>query len=119
MSNIVSVTDFRNNIADVLNRVRYRNETIYLIRGKTLVAKVSKVDDYLPARVSSRKQANISTGFLAATKVVLGKEFGRFKEFGGWISRKLVKNLLGSLKLVSFKLRRWVKFCFAFQKNWG
>ncbi len=43
MSNIISVTDFRTNVSDIINRVRYQNETIFLTRGTTVVAKLSGV----------------------------------------------------------------------------
>jgi antitoxin (DNA-binding transcriptional repressor) of toxin-antitoxin stability system len=119
MSNIVSVTDFRNNIADVLNRVKYRQETIYLIRGKTLVAKISKVDDYLPARVKSRKQENVAVGFFPAVKVIATRELGELREFGGKMGKQIAKKTLEGATILHFKFKRWVKFCASFQKSWG
>jgi hypothetical protein len=119
MSNIVSVTDFRNNVADVLNRVKYRNETIYLIRGKTLVAKISKVDDYLPARVKSRNQQQVATGFIPAVRVVLGREIGEIRETGRKLGKKIWKAGREGATVLQFKFKRWVKFCMSFQKSWG
>src|SRR4030067_1117127 len=98
MSNIVSVTDFRNNIADVLNRVKYRNETIYLVRGKTLVAKVSKVDDYLPITAKNRKGPT-EAGFLPAVFALAKRELGEIREVGEIWGRKVIKNLIMGLKV--------------------
>jgi hypothetical protein len=119
MSNIVSVTDFRNNVADVLNRVKYRNETIYLIRGKTLVAKISKVDDYLPARVKSRNQQKVATGLIPAVRVVATRELGELREFWGRFGKKMYKAIRDGATVLQFKFKRWVKFCASFQKSWG
>lgn len=40
--NIVAVSDFRNNLSDYLNRVIYSDEEIYIKKGKSVVAKISK-----------------------------------------------------------------------------
>ena len=42
--NIVSVTDFRNNISDYLNRLTYNNESFFIKKGKLVVAKIIKAD---------------------------------------------------------------------------
>jgi len=40
MSNIVNVSDFRNNISDYINRVRYNKDSFLLKKGKSIVARV-------------------------------------------------------------------------------
>ena len=39
--NTVNVSEFRNNIADYINRVIYKNESFLIKKGKSIVAKVS------------------------------------------------------------------------------
>lgn len=48
MSNIISVTEFRTNVSDIVNRVRYQNEIIFLTRGNTVVAKLMGVAPAYP-----------------------------------------------------------------------
>lgn len=40
--NVIAVSDFRNNFSDYLNRVVYSGEDIYIKKGKSVVAKISK-----------------------------------------------------------------------------
>jgi len=40
--NVIAVSDFRNNLSDYLNRVVYSGEDIYIKKGKSVVAKISK-----------------------------------------------------------------------------
>ncbi|MEK7633777.1 MAG: hypothetical protein AAB437_02955 [Patescibacteria group bacterium] len=40
MNNIVNVSDFRNNISDYINRVRYNKDSFLLKKGKSIVARV-------------------------------------------------------------------------------
>ena len=40
MNNIVSISDFRNNISDYINRVVYNKDSFLLKKGKSIVAKV-------------------------------------------------------------------------------
>ncbi len=40
MSNIVNISDFRNNISDYINRVIYNKDSFLLKKGKLIVAKV-------------------------------------------------------------------------------
>ena len=40
MNNIVNISDFRNNISDYINRVRYNKDSFLLKKGKSIVAKV-------------------------------------------------------------------------------
>ena len=39
--NVINISDFRNNISEYINRVIYKNESILLKRGKTIVAKLA------------------------------------------------------------------------------
>jgi hypothetical protein len=43
--NIVSITDFRNNIADYLDKVVYTNEPILIKKGKSFLVEVSLFDN--------------------------------------------------------------------------
>jgi len=40
MTNIINISDFRNNISDYINRVIYNKDYFLLKRGKKIVAKV-------------------------------------------------------------------------------
>lgn len=40
MNNIVNISEFRNNISDYINRVRYKKDSFLLKKGKSIVAKV-------------------------------------------------------------------------------
>ncbi|PJC30479.1 hypothetical protein CO051_05495 [Candidatus Roizmanbacteria bacterium CG_4_9_14_0_2_um_filter_39_13] len=40
MNNIISISDFRNNISDYINRVTYNKDSFLLKRGKSIVAKI-------------------------------------------------------------------------------
>ena len=44
MNNIISISDFRNNISDYINRVTYKKESFLLKKGKSIVAKVITYD---------------------------------------------------------------------------
>lgn len=44
MTNLINVSDFRNNISDYLNRVFYHNESFLLKKGKRIIAKVTVYD---------------------------------------------------------------------------
>lgn len=43
--NVVPVTDLRNNISAYLNKVVYTGEDILIKKGKTIVAKITKVEN--------------------------------------------------------------------------
>lgn len=43
--NVVPVTDLRNNISVYLNKVIYTGEDILIKKGKTIVAKITKVEN--------------------------------------------------------------------------
>ncbi len=66
MNNIVSISDFRNNISDYVNRVRYNKDSFLLKKGKSIVARVviyneKKVADKIKkyAGIWSDKEANL------------------------------------------------------------
>lgn len=40
--NIISITDFRNNIGTYIDKVIYNDETFFLKKGKSVVAKIVK-----------------------------------------------------------------------------
>lgn len=41
MTSIINVSDFRNNIADYINKIKYNNDTFLLKKGKSIVAKIT------------------------------------------------------------------------------
>lgn len=43
--NTVNVSEFRNNIADFINRIIYKNESFFIKKGNVLVAKVCAIDN--------------------------------------------------------------------------
>lgn len=60
--NTVAVSDLRNNISDYLNRVIYSGEDLYIKKGKSIVAKISK------AKVESKKPSLLSLAGLLTPK---------------------------------------------------
>lgn len=61
MNNIVSISDFRNNISDYINRVVYNNDSILIKKGKKVVAKVAayKKEDKTDFEAKIKKYAGI------------------------------------------------------------
>lgn len=43
--NIINISAFRNNISDYINRLIYKNESILLKKGKSIVAKITPYDE--------------------------------------------------------------------------
>lgn len=45
MNNVISVTDFRNNIGTFIDKIIYNRESYYLKKGKSVVARVVAAGD--------------------------------------------------------------------------
>lgn len=117
MSNIISVTDFRNHVSDVVNRVHYKNETIFLMRGATVVAKISGVAPTYPYARQIKAARTRAQSFVGAITSDLVKIAGRV----GQVVTIFVRNLaekVGKLILAGVNLlKHWVAICFAVDRE--
>jgi antitoxin (DNA-binding transcriptional repressor) of toxin-antitoxin stability system len=56
MTNIINISDFRNNISDYINRVIYNKEYFLLKRGKKIV---TKVVNYQKSKESKKEKKSL------------------------------------------------------------
>lgn len=117
MSNIISVTDFRNHVSEIVNRVHYKNETIFLMRGATVVAKITGVAPSYPYARQIKAARVKANGFMQAV-------IGDFVK----LLTHMVKIIAAGVKFVSQKtwgiilliiegIKRWVGICLAVEKE--
>jgi len=119
MSNIISVTDFRNHVSEIVNRVHYKNETIFLMRGATVVAKITGVEPSYPyarqikaARVKTQtflQAVGYDVAQIVATvikSIIAGLKFMAAR---GWVLTILALDLF----------KRWLKLCLALEQEIG
>jgi antitoxin (DNA-binding transcriptional repressor) of toxin-antitoxin stability system len=117
MSNIISVTDFRSHVSEIVNRVHYKNETIFLMRGATVVAKITGVEPSYPY-ARQIKAARVQTGnFVQAVVFDIGKLVTHAVEKVAEGVRFLVRKIW-ELTLLSIELfKRWVGICLMVEKE--
>jgi antitoxin (DNA-binding transcriptional repressor) of toxin-antitoxin stability system len=117
MSNIISVTDFRNHVSDIVNRVHYKNETIFLTRGSTVVAKIVGIEPSYPYAKQVKAARRVAGNFVQA--IVYDTE----KSLAWMVERTLVfLKFLGKKAregvLIAFEwLKRWLGICFMVEKE--
>ena len=106
---MIAVTDFRSQIADVVNRVRYQKETIFLTKGKSIVAKIVPTESSYPLE-KELKEAKIMGLHLGKDLV---QAFLQFLRFLAECAKILVKkgNEQGKVFAKQFKsgFFKWVK----------
>lgn len=82
----ISITDFRNNISDYINRIIYKDEFFYLKRGKSIVAKVTVYNDN---KVFERNKVENITEVLNDTEVDnIKKNMKKFRNNFNLLSKK-------------------------------
>ncbi len=117
MSNIISVTDFRNHVSDIVNRVHYKNETIFLTRGSTVVAKIVGIEPSYPyakqVKAAQRVAGNFVQAIVYDTEKSLAWLAGRIFIFMKFLGEKAREGIL-----IAFEwLKRWLGICFMVEKE--
>lgn len=117
MSNIISVTDFRSHVSDVVNRVHYKNETIFLTRGSTVVAKITGVEPTYPYARQIKAARVKAGGFAQAAAGDVGKFITHMAGKVGAGVRYLFQKAWEGILLLVELFKRWVGICFLVEKE--
>lgn len=117
MSNMISVTDFRSNVADIVNRVRYKNETIFLTRGSTVVAKIVGVEPSYPYAKQVKAARRVAGNFVQAVVYDTEKSIAWLAERIFALIKFLTEKVRESVFILFEWFKRWLGICFIVEKE--
>lgn len=117
MSNIISVTDFRNHVSDIVNRVHYKNETIFLTRGSTVVAKIVGIEPSYPYAKQVKAARRVAGNFVQAIVYDTEKSLAWFAERMLAVTKFLAEKVRDAVLIAFEWLKRWVGICLTVEKE--